>query len=191
MGGLGLEPSAPCSITHLTWSLSGRELLSASQLAHKRTPGDLRMDRHKRSQDTEPMQTLTRAHPDTARPREGYRGTEMHTVLSSSWHTRTHALTWSLSHRVTYKHAGARLHRRPPALVSAGAGGEGRWPRRPRPGSDPSPAPHRHKIQSERGGGGAGAGEGGSGGEGRHPASLPLSLSSPRLGGLPFPTCLP
>ena len=57
MGGLGLEPSAPCSITHLTSSLSGRELLSGSQLAHKRTPGDLRMDRHKRSQGTEPRQT--------------------------------------------------------------------------------------------------------------------------------------
>lgn len=113
MGGLGLEPSAPCSITHLTSSLSERELLSGSQLAHKRTPGDLRMDRHKRSQGTEPRQTLTRAHPDAARPREGYRGTEMHTILLSSWHTRTHALTWSLSHRVTYKYAGARLHRRP------------------------------------------------------------------------------
>ena len=105
--GLGLEPSGPCSITHLTSSLSGRELLSGSQLAHKGTPGDLHMDRHKHSQGTEPMQTLTLTYPDTAQPREGYRSAEMHTILSCSWHTRTHALTWSLSHTESRKNTQA------------------------------------------------------------------------------------
>lgn len=55
-----------------------------------------------------------------------------------------------------------------------------------------TPPPHltgtRSSLSEEVAGRGRG---GGSGGEGRHPASLPLSLSSPRLGGLPFPTCLP
>lgn len=156
--GLGLEPSGPCSITHLTSSLGGRELLSGSQLARKRTPGDLHTDRHK-SQGTEPMQTLALANPDTAQPREGPRGTEnAHNPLVHLAHT-THALTWSLSHTHSRTHTQA-----PPTLFLQEQGEREGGPGRPRAGSDPSPAPPRQTSQSERGGGGGG---------GRHPGSRP------------------
>ena len=165
---MGLEPSGPCSITHLTSSLSGRELLSGSQLAHKGTPGDLHMDRHKHSQGTEPMQTLTLTYPDTAQPREGYRSAEMHTILSCSWHTRTHALTWSLSHTESRKNTQAPGCTVAPQLWFLQEQGE----REGGPeGRDlaVTPPPHltgtRSSLSEEVGGG--------SGGGGGHPASLP------------------
>ena len=185
--GLGLESSGPCSITHLTSSLSGRELLSGSQLAHKGTPGDLHMDRHKHSQGTEPMQTLTLTYPDTAQPREGYRSAEMHTILSCSWHTRTHALTWSLSHTESRKNTQAPGCTVAPQLWFLQEQGE----REGGPeGRDlaVTPPPHltgtRSSLSEEVGGGGREVGEG-------TRLLSPLSLSSSRLGGLPFPTCPP
>ena len=170
--GLGLEPSGPCSITHLTSSLSGRELLSGSQLAHKGTPGDLHMERHKHSQGTEPMQTLALANPDTAQPREGYRSAEMHTILSCSWHTRTPALTWSLSHTESRKNTQAPGCTVAPQLwflqkLGEREGGpEGRE-------LAVTPPPHLTGTRSSLSEEVEGAGGGGSGGGGRHPASLP------------------
>ena len=177
--GLGLEPSGPCSITHLTSSLSGRELLSGSQLAHKGTPGDLHMERHKHSQGTEPMQTLALANPDTAQPREGYRSAEMHTILSCSWHTRTPALTWSLSHTESRKNTQAPGCTVAPQLwflqkLGEREGGpEGRE-------LAVTPPPHLTGTRSSLSEEVEGAGGGGVGGGGKAPGFSPL-----------FPSLLP
>lgn len=99
--------------------------------------------------------TCTPRRSATTRGLQGHRNAYNPFEQLAHTYTRTHLESLTQSHvQIRWRPAAPS----PPALVSAGAGGEGRWPRRPRRGSDPSPAPHRHKIQSERGGGGAGWG---------------------------------
>lgn len=139
--GLGLEPSGPCSTAHLTSSLGGRELLSGSQLAGKRIPGDLHTDRH-RARAQSPCQRL-HSQTRTQRNRARVPGAQkMLAILSCTWHTRTHALTWSLSHTESRTHTQAPGRPVAPQLWFLREQGEREGgPGRPRAGSDPSPAP--------------------------------------------------